>query len=242
MLRSSAETTLQVEPPLMPGFSEEERNRQMYEVYTSMGVEFAKEHNYFEEPVVPNDLGYFKGRYMIGRNTRINGGVWIDGLSEALVVDESKSPETIAAYQALMERVSVGDSVDRGRVLDAVYDVTNQYLPYRLKEMEDIARPYYDCHKINLGVFIEERAGACRHQALLVGYLLEKLKDDGRIRGQVSVRRNIVKGRGGHAWAEYTNSGGDSYVIDPAQEFLGTKQEAAERARFRVFQEGCWRY
>ena len=47
---------------------------------------------------------------------------------------------------------------------------------------------------INLSYFINAKKGVCRHQALLVGYLLERLKGEGYIDGKVSIDRNSVTG------------------------------------------------
>ena len=63
--------------------------------------------------------------------------------------------------------------------------------------------------------------GVCRHQALLCGYLLEKLIKDERISGKVSVDRNFVEGLGGHAWARYTTDRGKVYILDVAQNYKG---------------------
>ncbi len=228
--------------PSADNFFEAPEEDEVFEVYTGMGVEFARENNYFEPADELSELGYFKGRFMIGRDTPINHGVWIDGLTEAIVVDDSVSPQIWKTYDDLLERISVDGRVDRGKVLETVQSLVAERLPYDLSRTLEIAKPFQRCKKVSLGLFMQKRAGVCRHQALLAGYLLERLVDDGRIRGHASVRRNIVKGFGGHAWAEYQNATGERYVIDPAQNFLGTKEEASSRASFHVFHRRRWRY
>ncbi|EKD64692.1 MAG: hypothetical protein ACD_50C00323G0007, partial [uncultured bacterium] len=63
-------------------------------------------------------------------------------------------------------------------------------------------------------------------QALLAGYLLEKLTQEGILGGKVSVDRNFIEGRGGHAWVRYTNSREEVFILDPAQDYKGTLKDA----------------
>lgn len=70
--------------------------------------------------------------------------------------------------------------------------------------------------------------GVCRHQALLTGYLLERLASEGKVSGKVSVQRNAIPGVGAHAWASYVNSRGAEYVIDPTQGYIGLLDEAPD--------------
>ncbi len=101
-------------------------------------------------------------------------------------------------------------------ILTFVFDITQRYLPYNKGMVDRIARPYYGDQEIPLNTFIQQRAGICKHQALLAAYLLERLKREGYTQGKVSVDRNYIKNIGGHAWVRYINSYGDIYIIDPA--------------------------
>ncbi len=64
--------------------------------------------------------------------------------------------------------------------------------------------------------------------SLLTGYLLERLSKDGLVGGKVSVDRNYVQGLGGHAWVRYTNSGGEVFILDSAQGYIGRLDEMDE--------------
>ena len=82
--------------------------------------------------------------------------------------------------------------------------------------------------KIGLNNYIRDGVGVCRHQALLCGYLLERLVAEHHLSGTVSVDRNQVEGLGGHAWARYTTSGDKVIVLDVAQDYLGRLNDMSQ--------------
>ena len=106
-------------------------------------------------------------------------------------------------------------------ILDSVFEITKDGLPYDDKKVEKLTVSYNNDTKVTLNYFIRERAGVCRHQALLGAYLLERLRKDGYVNGSVSVDRNEVPNVGGHAWIRYTTPNGQIFIIDPAQEYVG---------------------
>lgn len=178
----------------------------------------------YEEPSKESKNGVWQGRPIIGRDTRINGGVYVGaGEREAVVVDDLKQPELIEAYRTLLGRIQGRDTV-----LRSVFDLTKQLLPYNENTVEQITGGFEPDQKVGLSVFVRAKGGVCRHQALLSGYLLEKLKDDGVVRGTASIDRNYVPGEGGHAWVRYKNSAGEVYIIDPAQNYIGRIEDAGE--------------
>ena len=99
--------------------------------------------------------------------------------------------------------------MDRGLILDAVYEVVSAAMPYDDEAVEKIVSETGNDNdgKIALDYFIQEGKGVCRHQALACAALLERFKDEGYIRGTASVDRNSDT-RGGHSWCRYTNSEG----------------------------------
>lgn len=187
---------------------------------------------FFEEPSKESRYGKWQGRNIIGRDCPINGGVYLGGGErEAIVVDDKEDPELSHAYQELIKRRKTkeqrGESFKDG-VLGEVFDLTKELLPYSDAKVAQVTRGLQPDQKISLSSFLIAKGGICRHQALLAGYLLEKLKSDGHISGQVSIDRNYVPGQGGHAWVRYVNSAGKVFIIDPAQDFIGKIEEAGE--------------
>lgn len=211
-------------------------------------------------PIAPNDndesWGYTKqageafgreygGRSMIKRDSRIEGGVYYGTYGgEAIVVDSEKRPQK---YTELLGQVTEGSrnkqgAIDRSQVLEATFNAVSKNMKYSqegvdklLKEVAQAngGQEFKDGTKINLSEFLEDGVGVCRHQALATAWVLEKMKDQGYIRGQVSVDRNMTwspKGElEGHAWVRYTSNSGKVMILDVAQGYFGTLEESEGR-------------
>lgn len=188
--------------------------------------------SFFEEPSRESRYGKWQGRNIIGRDCPVNGGVYLGGGErEAVVVDDKKQPELVTAYQELLKRRKAAEpkgEIFKSGVLSEVFNLTKELLPYSDRIVAQVTGGLQPDQKISLSSFLKSKGGVCRHQALLAAYLLEKLKSDGLVNGNVSVDRNYVSGQGGHAWVRYVNSVGEIFVIDPAQNFIGKIDEAGE--------------
>ena len=192
---------------------------------TVLVQERVKNNSFYEEPSSESKYGSWQGRPIIGRDFPINGGVYLGGGErEAIVVDDNKQPELKSIYQELLKRRAIkekrGEPFKYG-VLKEVFDITREMLPFNERVVDGLTADLEPDQKIALSVFINSKGGVCRHEALLAAYLLEKLKVDKYVSGKVSVDRNFVEGKGGHAWVRYVNSANQVYIIDPAQNFIG---------------------
>ncbi len=209
----------------------------------------------FDEPDTdesnPNvKYGRFDGRPIIGHDTRITGGVYIGGgAREAIVVDDYRHSESTdpsrhknekdgqiiydAVYARVLQEITSQttqeDIASDDRLLKSVYSVVDQVLQYDNDFARTIAKKYKD-RKVNLAYFINEHKGVCRHQALLVGYLLERLVNDGKLHGKASIQRNAIKGYGAHAWASFTAEDGTEYIVDVTQGFVGRAEDAPDNS------------
>ncbi len=203
---------------------------------TRLVEERVKRTGFYEEKGFIRKEKIFQGRPIIGRDRKINGGVYLGESSrEAIVVDDAKDPLLEKIYQELLKRRR--DAELKGKdfkdgVLEEVWELVNQVMPYdelRVQEInESLSEPDT---KIYLSAFIG--GGVCRHQALLIGFLLEKLSKEGFVGGNVSIDRNYVPDQGGHAWARYTNSRGDVFILDSAQHYIGRLDEMSnDRSRW----------
>lgn len=165
----------------------------------------------------------FEGRPVIRRDSKIRGGVYlVERNGEACVVDDKKDQFLIATYGTLLEirRKAERNGASKNQyLLEDVWRLVLDKMPYSIAREEEIISQYGHNTKVVLGMY--EGGGVCRHQALLGAYLIERLIEEGYLTGRVSVDRNIVPGKGGHAWIRYTNSENEIIIIDPAQEFLG---------------------
>ena len=199
---------------------------------TSLAIERIRQMHRFDEPSRESKYGEFGGRPIIGRDSKINGGVYVGGGErEAVVVDDIKQPELQDAYRELLKRRKnqALHGIDfKDGILEEVFDLTREILPYDENKVDNITRNLSHDEKVALSVFINEKGGVCRHQALLAGYLLEKLRNDGYVRGIASIDRNFVPGEGGHSWVRYVNSVGKVFVIDPAQDYIGSLEDAGK--------------
>jgi hypothetical protein len=196
-------------------------------------------HPDYEPPKVGEVHGTFKGRPIIGHDTRINGGVYLGGgAREAIVVDDNAGGSTYLKRASGILQASIMASASAAHrrrfkapvdtVLRATYDYTRQILPFDAEKAEQVRRQYPDDKKVSILKFIEIGGGVCRHQALLAGYFMETMIDQQIVDGQVHIERNTMSS-GPHAWVRYTAESGASYVIDPSQNFVGS-EEASKSA------------
>lgn len=182
---------------------------------------------YEEKPLSPFALPSYQGRAVIGSDTPINKGVYLCAtkeqgtIGEACVVDDDK-PENIVlhkAYHQLIEKIYSQPADKRWNyALFFVQEITREFLPYDSKKVDDFTRGKNGT-KISLASFMNLRFGVCRHQALLSGYLIERLIKDKHLQGSVSVDRN-QSGEDGHAWCRYTSPSSRIYIVDVAQNLM----------------------
>ncbi len=195
---------------------------------TRLAISNIKLEGFYEESDKDSKYGYFQERPIIARDTPIQGGVYVGGGDrEAIVVDDTKkNSELERIYQNFLagrKKIVEEGGHFKQRILGDVLDTVQKELPFDKQKVEDIVRKHDagDNQKILLDVFIREKAGVCRHEALLGAYMLERLAKEGYIRGKVSIDRNFVPGRGGHAWIRYRSEDGIVVIIDPAQDYIG---------------------
>ena len=190
-----------------------------------------------------NQYGTYLNHAIIGRESEtLRNGVYFTPGSEALVVDNS-SYTTAETVNKIIERTeSYPDTLEKLMVVEAG---TAHFLRYDLDGTNKLSEPYFQKGDlIGLSSYIENGIGVCRHQAILAGLTIEEMISQGRLDGTVGVERSRRFGgvngeeRDGHAWAVFkpSNSLDDrgDYIIDPANRFVGTREEALKR--------GSWKY
>lgn len=192
--------------------------------------------------------GEWLGRELIIRDSRINGGVQYGTYGgEAIVVDSDKYPEQYDRYyDQSKEQITENGVVERSQVLRAVFDTVKNNMAYSQFGVDSLLdgvarsnglRAFADGTKVDLSAFMAAGVGVCRHQALVAGALLEKYKDEGYIRGEVSVDRNMNfrptgESRGGHAWVRYTTNKRNIFILDVAQNYFGSLENASNKAKW----------
>lgn len=175
---------------------------------------------------------------------------------EAIVVDPTKYPEVYKKWYrefedrargnkrkgvigSLINRANGGtvqEEVVRPLVLQSAFDLVSEKMKYSKQGVQKILQEENatkDGAKVELSIFMDEGVGVCRHQALAVATLLSEAKDNGHIRGDISVDRSEQWSpdgdRSGHAWVRYTSHSGTVMILDVAQGFMGTLEESRSR-------------
>lgn len=215
---------------------------------TLLGIERIKEKGSYEEPDRESKKGYYLGRPIIGRDTPINGGVYLGGGErEAVVVDDTRKDSPLHdVYQELLRKRAAAIKAGRNfksELLSDVFDLVRKKIPYSEEKVQKISRKYgvKPDQKVLLDIYLKEKAGVCRHQALLAAYLLERMKKEKIVRGTVSVDRNYVPNRGGHAWVRYVNSAGMVFIIDPTNNLISELSNIKPELRsFYERPRGMW--
>ncbi len=216
---------------------------------TDMAEARLKNSPFFEEASPDgSERARFKGREIIGRDTPIQGGVYVGESSrEAIVVDE-KYGGLPKVYNELLKRRRkamypgilrfLWKQAPRAKnfkegLLEEVFALVREKLPPSQAAVDEVARQYHlkGDQKIPLDAYLD-KGGVCRHETLLGGWILEKLIKEGYIQGRVSVDRNFVPGQGGHAWIRYTNSRGKVFIIDAAQNYIGALEDVGKSTRW----------
>lgn len=187
--------------------------------------------------------GYYLNHPIIGRASQaVDGGVYLGGSAREAIVVDGKSAALKQIYESfeseLKQTYANNETLPLGSILLKVMKRVQEVMPYDATKTDAISQNHYGDQLVGLSTYVNKQAGVCRHQGLLAAYLLENLIKDGHIAGSIGVERNTVEDMGGtHAWAVYKlQKDGQEQVIvvDPAQSFVGTKEQA-ER-------EGRWEY
>jgi hypothetical protein len=187
----------------------------------------------------------YRGRPIICHNSRITGGVFAStARGEAVVVDDTNEDRGFydqlyeRSLDILMQNGRAGLSYE-GRVVYAALQATREALRYDLDGVSDllndraaalgIGDTWPDGKKADLSLFLLAGIGVCRHRALALGYLLERFKKDGHIKGTPTVDRNerwMSNQRDGHTWIRYSAPDGRIVIVDPTDNYVATLEGA----------------
>ncbi len=191
------------------------------------------------DPATP--YGRYLGRPIIGRDSRIDGGVYIGRKPrEAIVVDMARPGLLDNVYtnwlrelqdQAPMwpwQHITLGRKRAVQRYLNShmgllCRTLVNRVLPFDRHVVSQVAHEHTlgPDDKVRLDVYLRRRGGVCRHQVCLLGALLERLVDEGWLEGRVSIDRKFVPRQYSHAWVRWVDGAGQIWILDAAQDVWG---------------------
>lgn len=112
-------------------------------------------------------------------------------------------------------------------VMQAAYDAVRQVMKYDLEAVNAIIDREIiksGSRDINLGSFMREGVGICRHMALAAAWVLNHAAERGllsRRASAVSEANSVPEKQSGHEWARYTSADGTIYIVDAAYEYVG---------------------
>lgn len=204
----------------------------------------------YKEPDKDAPYGYYFDHPIIGRHSpRLTDGVYTGGSAREAIVVDGTDEALEAVYRDLKRTLAGGrigallskrrnrdENAAQTKVFETVMRTVQQHMPYDGEKTDQISAQYKNDQLVSLGEFVRAKAGVCRHQGLLAGYLLERLVADGKLHGRARVERNTIEEYGGsHGWATFVTADGRDMVVDAAQSFVGTKKQARQQA-------GRWDY
>lgn len=173
----------------------------------------------------------FLDRPVIGSDSKINGGLFRVVGRESTVVDQEKDPNLVEIYQKLLDRRETAKLVRKtdfkDGLIEEIYVLVQETIPFNEKEVIELAKTLKDPEdKIVLSNYFG--GGHFRHQTLLAAYIFEKLSEEKRVNGKVSIDRNYSYDAEGPAWVRYTNSSGEVIILDFSQNFIGELKKLNE--------------
>jgi len=164
--------------------------------------------------------GYFKKRPIIAECSRISGGVYLSAYPrEAVVVDEKYGflDEVYRKLTIAIARQKNGARLNEKDIVLEVVKFTAEHLPFSEDKVRTLSmeQEIKVDQRIALDFFIKERVGVARHQVLLAGYLLQRLKSRNIIQGCVYLDPLFATKTGEDERLIYTSSSGYLITFTP---------------------------
>lgn len=164
--------------------------------------------------------GIFLNRPIIGEHTGINGGVYLSAApAEALVVEESYGMlrPIAASFRSRFKGAYLSSIEFELTILEEIFNLANKALdfdPERVLELNK-AHGFSPDQKVALDVYLTERIGVARHRVILAAYIIEKLREDGKLTGLASITPNISRDDCDDERLIYTFRNGALATYDP---------------------------
>lgn len=180
-----------------------------------------------EDKIIDNT---YLGRPLIHSDSSILGGIYPGASERPAVVVDRKYGQLEKLFEKAKQKATIGTKLWKNLILESVYETVKEAIP------KMSPKPLYDVlkrkglpkdGKVALDNFIQAGIGNCVHTSLTCAALLEMFQNEGLISGKISVDRNATQ-KGGHAWCRYTNSGGEVYILDVANRYIGLLKEATK--------------
>jgi len=164
--------------------------------------------------------GMFDGRFIIGEEPPIHGGVYIGPTpQEAIVIDE-KYGRLEPLYTQLLVRF-LNTQRDGSKVTEEIvpfiFEFVQEALELSVERASSIIRDQkieLD-EKVSLDLFLLHRTGLPRHQVLLAGYLIEKLIGKGYLSGSFGFKSDFSYSNLEEEVLIYRSNSGETFEFAP---------------------------
>lgn len=182
----------------------------------------------YSAPSESSPNGRLNNWRILGRNRPFDQGVYLGGgIRPAIVIDKQSDIALREFTEGFMQRAHKSGALhNESQLLVAAYSYVGRKI-VNDSAADDKVMKHYNIAKdeeVLLGAYIDNRGGVCAHKSLILGSLLESLKNHGYLRGDISFERNQVVGQGAHAWIRYTTTDGRIIIADPTHYKFGELQ------------------
>lgn len=165
-------------------------------------------------------FGFYHNRPIIGEGTRILGGIYVSAQpAEAIVVDECYEMlrPIIASFRTRTENQPSGAIEQELTLLEEVFNLADSAFRWAPDEIEAFNREHniMPDTKVALDLYIKEKIGVSRHKVLLAAYIIEKLREDGRLTGMQTIPGQMRDNGGNDEILTYTFQNGAFATFDP---------------------------
>ena len=155
------------------------------------------------------------------------------------MVDDERSPELRTIYDEVFCRMTSKlkgkGFIHKNLAFSAISTVVNEVFPRwnGVVEAEQELSNSFSGKLMDIGENIRAQVGVCEHMTLVAAYVMERLIDEGYLRGKVSVDRNYIPERkASHTWVRYTSKGGKVFILDIAKGVSGSMTEAMAKNKW----------
>lgn len=186
----------------------------------------------------PDLNAVFANRIIIERDSRIAGGVYVGGSGREAIVVDWKQPELNKLYNNLTRAIRSSEHKDQNTALAGVFFFVRDAFPNLSESKTDKLIKGLNLRpdkKVHIDYFIANGTGVCRHVAACCAVLIERLIDEGYLKGKVSIDRNTIAQKGAHAWCRFTDSKGEVIILDVMHDYAGRLSKTAAKANWDYF-------
>ncbi len=176
--------------------------------------------------------GYFHNRPIIGESTKISGGIYITPFpAEALVVDEKYDMlrPVLSSFRVRFGGLQEHSFEQELTILEEIFNLANTafvWSPELVNSFNHIHNIKVDS-KVALDVYIRERVGSSRHRVLLAAFLVERLKEDGYLTGNLTISGPMTTHDRNDEKLIYTFRNGSFATYDPRPDTENALTESA---------------